>query len=49
MENKYIKLRILLVGAIFIAAFATIAAKAVHLQVYRSTWLSQKADRKSVV
>ena len=43
MENKYIKLRILLVGAIFIAAFATIAAKAVHLQVYRSTWLSQKA------
>ena len=43
MINKYIKLRILLVGAIFFTAFAAIAAKAVHLQVYRSTWLSQKA------
>jgi len=27
MENKYIKLRILLVGIIFITAFAAIAAK----------------------
>ena len=44
MENKYIKLRILLVGIIFITAFAAIAAKAVHLQVYRSHWLSQKAS-----
>ena len=43
MINKYIKLRILLVGAIFFMAFAAIAAKAVHLQVYRSSWLSQKA------
>ena len=43
MINKYIKLRILLVGAIFFTAFAAIAAKAVHLQVYRSSWLSQKA------
>jgi cell division protein FtsI (penicillin-binding protein 3) len=43
MENKYIKLRILLVGAMFFTAFAAIAAKAVHLQVYRSAWLSQKA------
>ncbi|MGB5745819.1 MAG: penicillin-binding protein 2 [Desulfobacterales bacterium] len=42
--DKYIKFRILLVGIIFIAAFAVIAAKAVHLQVYRSTWLSQKAS-----
>jgi cell division protein FtsI (penicillin-binding protein 3) len=44
MENKYIKFRILLVGAIFMTALAAIAAKAVHLQVYRSTWLSQKAS-----
>ncbi|MBW2656464.1 MAG: penicillin-binding protein 2 [Deltaproteobacteria bacterium] len=44
MENKYIKLRILLVGIIFITAFAAIAAKAVHLQIYRSHWLSQKAS-----
>ena len=43
MENKYIKLRILLVGVLFFAAFAVIAAKAIHLQVYRSNWLSQKA------
>ncbi len=30
-------------GVIFFTAFAAIAAKAVHLQVYRSSWLSQKA------
>ena len=46
MENKYIKLRILLVGIIFITAFAAIAAKAVHLQIYRSHWLSQKASNQ---
>jgi len=46
MENKYFKLRILLVGVIFIAAFAVIAAKAVHLQVYRGPWLSQKASEQ---
>ena len=43
MINKYIKFRMLLVGAIFFVALAAIAAKAVHLQVYRSSWLSQKA------
>jgi cell division protein FtsI (penicillin-binding protein 3) len=37
-------LRILLVGILFVAAFAAIAAKAVHLQVYRSAWLSEKAS-----
>ena len=46
MDNKYIKLRILLVGILFVAAFATIAARAVHLQVYRSTWLSEKASNQ---
>ncbi|MGD9300977.1 MAG: penicillin-binding protein 2 [Desulfobacterales bacterium] len=44
MMDKYFKFRILLVGIIFITAFAAIAAKAVHLQVYRSTWLSEKAS-----
>jgi cell division protein FtsI (penicillin-binding protein 3) len=44
MDNKYFKFRILLVGAIFMTAFAAIAAKAVHLQVYRSAWLSEKAS-----
>jgi len=46
MDNKYIRLRILMVGIIFIAAFAVIAAKAVHLQVYRGPWLSQKASQQ---
>ncbi|UCD77648.1 MAG: penicillin-binding protein 2 [Desulfobacterales bacterium] len=43
MENKYIKLRILLVGLFFLGALGAIIAKAVHLQVYRSQWLSQIA------
>ncbi len=30
----------------FIALFAVIGAKAVHLQVYRSPWLAQKASRQ---
>lgn len=46
MENKYFKFRILIVGILFMTAFATIAAKAVHLQVYRSTWLSEKASNQ---
>ena len=44
MENKYFKFRILLVVLIFMTAFAAIAAKAVHLQVYRSAWLSEQAS-----
>ncbi len=44
MENKYFKLRILLVGLLFVAAFGVIAAKAIHLQIYRSQWLSQVAS-----
>lgn len=43
MENKYFRMRILLVGLFFMGFFATIVAKAVHLQVYRSRWLSQAA------
>jgi cell division protein FtsI (penicillin-binding protein 3) len=44
MTNKYIKLRVFLVGLAFIVLFAVIGAKAVHLQVYRSPWLAQKAS-----
>jgi len=44
MENKYFKFRILLVGLIFFIALAAIAAKAVHLQVFQSQWLSQAAS-----
>jgi cell division protein FtsI (penicillin-binding protein 3) len=44
MDNKYFKLRILLVGILFFMALAAIAAKAVHLQIYQSHWLSQIAS-----
>ena len=46
MTNKYIRLRVFLVGLAFIALFAVIGAKAVYLQVYRSPWLTQKASRQ---
>jgi cell division protein FtsI (penicillin-binding protein 3) len=44
MNNKYFKFRILLVGFLFVMAFGVIAAKAIHLQVYQSQWLSQAAS-----
>jgi cell division protein FtsI (penicillin-binding protein 3) len=44
MENKYFKFRILLVGLLFFIALAAIAAKAIHLQVFQSQWLSQAAS-----
>ena len=44
IENKYFRFRILLVGALFLISFGLIAAKAIHLQIYRSPWLSQKAS-----
>lgn len=44
MTNKYMKLRVFLVGLAFIALFAVIGAKAVHLQVYRSPWLAEIAS-----
>ena len=46
MTNKYIKLRVFFVGFVFIVLFAVIGAKAVHLQVYRSPWLAQKASNE---
>jgi cell division protein FtsI (penicillin-binding protein 3) len=44
MTDKYIKLRVFLVGFVFIGLFSVIGAKAFHLQVYRSPWLAQKAS-----
>jgi cell division protein FtsI (penicillin-binding protein 3) len=44
MKNKYIKLRILLVGGFFFLFFSAIASRAVYLQVYLSSWLAQKAS-----
>jgi len=46
MINKYIRLRVFLVGFIFIVLFTVIGAKAVYLQVYRSPWLAQKASNQ---
>jgi cell division protein FtsI (penicillin-binding protein 3) len=46
MKEKYIKLRVLIVGLVFIILFGVIGAKAVHLQVYRSPWLAQKASNQ---
>lgn len=44
MNNKYLKLRILLVGLLFFVVFIGIAAKAIHLQVFQSQWLSEAAS-----
>ena len=44
MKEKYIKFRVFIVGLVFIILFGVIGAKAVHLQVYRSPWLAQKAS-----
>ena len=44
MNNKYLKFRILLVGLIFFISFGAITAKAIHLQVFQSQWLSRAAS-----
>ena len=46
MKKDYLKRRILLVGILFWLAFAAIAAKAIHLQIYQSQWLSQIASNQ---
>ncbi|MGD8256913.1 MAG: penicillin-binding protein 2, partial [Desulfobacterales bacterium] len=46
MQNKYFKIRIWCVGFFFLVSFVAIGAKAVHLQVYRSLWLSEKASNQ---
>ena len=43
IEKKHIKLRIIMVGSVFILFFTAICAKAVYLQVVRGSWLSEKA------
>ncbi len=44
MRAKYIRLRILLVGVVFAAAFVAIGSRALLLQVYQGSWLSRKAS-----
>jgi len=44
MHNKYIKIREILVGLMFVAFFAIISARAVQIQVYDGPWLSKKAS-----
>jgi len=43
VEKKHIRLRVIIVGSIFSLFFTAIGAKAVYLQVFRGSWLSQKA------
>jgi len=43
-KSNFTRLRILLVGVAFAAGFAVIAGKALQLQVYQGSWLSQKAS-----
>lgn len=42
-ENKYIRLRIAIVGFLFSIFFLAIGAKAVYVQIFRGPWLSEKA------
>ena len=44
MDNKYIKIREILVGLIFMIFLAIIGARAVQVQVYDGPWLSKKAS-----
>jgi cell division protein FtsI (penicillin-binding protein 3) len=41
--QKFIRLRIIVIGFLFAIVFSVIAAKAVYLQIYRGPWLAQKA------
>jgi cell division protein FtsI (penicillin-binding protein 3) len=43
---KYIRLRIAIVGGVFLVLMGGIAARAVQVLVYRSSWLSQEAARQ---
>jgi cell division protein FtsI (penicillin-binding protein 3) len=43
-KSNFTRLRILLVGVTFAAGFAVIGGKALQLQVYQGSWLSQKAS-----
>jgi cell division protein FtsI (penicillin-binding protein 3) len=44
MNKKYINLRTILVGCIFMLLFAIIGARAIQVQVYDGPWLSKKAS-----
>jgi len=44
MNKKYIKIREILVGLVFMAFFVIISARAVQIQVYDGPWLSKKAS-----
>lgn len=43
LEKKKIRFRIFIIGSIFSLFFTIIAAKAVYLQIFCGTWLSQQA------
>lgn len=43
-DKKYIKLRLVLIGAAFTLVFGVITAKTAYLQIFRGPWLSSKAE-----
>ncbi len=43
VEKKRIRFRVIFVGVIFSLIFIIIGTKAIYLQIYRGSWLSQKA------
>jgi len=45
-EKNYTRLRITIVGVLFIAFFVAIVVKAVHVQVYQGQWLSDRATKE---
>ncbi|WP_373501651.1 peptidoglycan D,D-transpeptidase FtsI family protein [Desulfococcus sp.] len=45
-EKNYVKLRITIVGSLFIVLFLAIIAKAFYIQVYQGPELSEKAERE---
>jgi cell division protein FtsI (penicillin-binding protein 3) len=46
VEKSYIKLRTIIVGVIFSLFLGIIGSKAVYLQVYQGSWLSQRAAKQ---
>ena len=46
MEKKYINLREILIGIMFVLLLAIVGARAVQVQIYDGPWLSKKASNQ---
>lgn len=42
-EKKYIRMRLILIGVVFTMLFGAIGTKAAYLQIFRNSWLADKA------